>query len=288
MSRVLDYLKRYPLQVFYLLTFFISWGAVLLLIGGPTAIPGMPEETQKLLPLGVMAMLMGPSISGMLMIWVVEGESGRRNFRQRLLRWKVRAYWYAVALLTAPTVMIVSMLALSVINSEYLPSITSSPERSSLLMMGISYGLAAGVLEEIGWTGFVLPLMRSRYGLPATGLIMGFLWGAWHLIVNFWGSGDANGLLATDLLLPALFWSVVILPAYRVLMVWVHDNTGSLLVAMLMHMSLTACMITLNPLDPDLQLVYVVTFGSLLVLFAVIACVKAGRQAHQAPVGPEI
>ena len=39
------------------------------------------------------------------------------------------------------------------------------------------------------------------------------------------------------------------LPAYRVLMVWVYDRTGSLLVAMLMHVSLTASTLILQPLD---------------------------------------
>ena len=35
---------------------------------------------------------------------------------------------------------------------------------------------------------------------------------------------------------------------YRVLMVWVYDRTGSLLVAMLMHASLTASMLIFGPL----------------------------------------
>ena len=39
------------------------------------------------------------------------------------------------------------------------------------------------------------------------------------------------------------------LPAYRVLMVWVYDRTGSVLVAMLMHVSLTASTLILQPLD---------------------------------------
>ena len=38
-----------------------------------------------------------------------------------------------------------------------------------------------------------------------------------------------------------------IAPAYRVLMVWVYDRTGSLLVAMLMHGSLTATQLILMP-----------------------------------------
>jgi CAAX protease family protein len=38
------------------------------------------------------------------------------------------------------------------------------------------------------------------------------------------------------------------LPAYRVLMVWVYDRTGSLLVAILMHASLTTSSLILGPL----------------------------------------
>jgi len=38
------------------------------------------------------------------------------------------------------------------------------------------------------------------------------------------------------------------LPAYRLLMVWVYDRTGSLLVAMLMHASLVASQLILMPL----------------------------------------
>jgi hypothetical protein len=29
--------------------------------------------------------------------------------------------------------------------------------------MGMAVGLAAGILEEIGWTGFAIPRMRLRY-----------------------------------------------------------------------------------------------------------------------------
>ena len=69
---------------------------------------------------------------------------------------------------------------------------------------------------------------------------MGVLWGAWHFLPTFWGSGDSSGALSLSLLLPPCLFYVGVLPAYRVLMVWVYDRTGSLLVAMLMHASLTA------------------------------------------------
>jgi uncharacterized protein len=38
------------------------------------------------------------------------------------------------------------------------------------------------------------------------------------------------------------------LTAFRVLMVWVYDRTESIFVAMLMHLSITASLLILNPL----------------------------------------
>jgi membrane protease YdiL (CAAX protease family) len=108
--------------------------------------------------------------------------------------------------------------------------------------------LIAGVFEELGWTGFAIPRLRRRYGVLDTGLIVGFLWGAWHLLVNFWSSGTPSGALSLAPLLHSVIFSVGILPAYRLLMVWVYDRTGgSLLVAMLMHASLTASNVILAP-----------------------------------------
>jgi len=82
----------------------------------------------------------------------------------------------------------------------------------------------------------------------ATGLIVGGLWGAWHLLVNFWSSGTPSRTLMLSQLLTSLFFSFGILPAYRVLMVWVYDRTESVLVAWLMHAALTASNVILGPL----------------------------------------
>ena len=117
-----------------------------------------------------------------------------------------------------------------------------------------------GFFEELGWTGFAIPRMRLRYGILATGIIVGLLWGAWHFLL-FWESDSFSGAFPLALLLARLFsW----LPAYRVLMVWVYDRTESLLVAMLMHVSLVA---TLQIIDPSL------TGGRLLTFILVRAAV---------------
>ena len=86
----------------------------------------------------------------------------------------------------------------------------------------------------------MIPRLRLRFDALQTGAIVGFLWGAWHIPVNVLASVTPSGTLSVSNLLGALIFSFGILPTYRILMVWVYDHTESLLIAMLMHLSLTA------------------------------------------------
>jgi hypothetical protein len=45
---------------YYVLVFAISWGGILLVIGGPGTIPGTKEQVGRLAPLAILAMLAGP------------------------------------------------------------------------------------------------------------------------------------------------------------------------------------------------------------------------------------
>ena len=115
----------------------------------------------------------------------------------------------------------------------------------SLLATARAREASGNIAQAMGWTGAAVPRLRPRCGVLATGLIVGFLWGAWHFPL-FSGSGSSSGALPPALYLVVLLFSF--LPPYRVLMVWVYDRTGSLLVAMVMHFSLIVSNVILVPL----------------------------------------
>jgi uncharacterized protein len=129
------------------------------------------------------------------------------------------------------------LLTLSAFSIRFLPGILVSDDRPALVLSGTAIGLAAGVFEELGWTGFAIPRLRRQYRVLSTGLIVGLTWAAWHVLVAYWASGTVSGALSLTsyVLDPFLF-----LMPFRVLMVWVYDRSGSLLLAMFMHVSLTA------------------------------------------------
>jgi membrane protease YdiL (CAAX protease family) len=274
------FIKTHPVLTYFILTFVISWGGMLMVIG-PSGLPGTTEQINKLLPSTILALLAGPSVAGLLLTGLVHGKAGFRDFLSRLLKWRVGARWYAVAFLIAPLLFAAILFALLLFSPHFLPGIFATNDKVSHLMFGLVTGLAAGLIEEIGWTGFAIPNLRQRYSILTTGLIVGLLWATWHLLPAFWFSGIGSGALslASYMLDPLLF-----LVVFRVLMVWVYDRTGSLLVAMLMHMSLTTSTRILSPLaivGASLLTFDLVWFAAMCIIVAAVALANRGQLSRQ-------
>lgn len=241
-------IRRHPVLWYYVFVFGISWGGILAAVGGFSGIPGSPQQVEASFAVALPAMLAGPAVTGILMTAVVAGREGLRDLLSRLLRFRVGGRWYAAALLVTPLAMGVTPLVVSRVHPAFLPGIVASSDRMALVQFSLMAGLMAGIFEELGWTGFAVPRLLQRRSVLSTGLIVGALWAVWHFIINVWTSGDAAGVLDLHLFLHSFLFSVGILTAYRVLMVWVYHNTRSLLLAMLMHMSLTTGNILFVPL----------------------------------------
>jgi membrane protease YdiL (CAAX protease family) len=273
------FIKRYPVLTFYALVFAISWGGILIL-AGPSRIPGTTEEVERLFPFALVVQFAGPSIGGILMTGLVSGRAGLRELLSRSLRWRAGARWYAAALLTGPLLVAAVLFALTLVSPVFLPGIVTTDDRVALLLFGLAWGLiGGGFLEELGWTGFVVPRLRLRYDAFATGLIVGLLWGAWHFLIAFWASSALAGeqSLAT-FVAGFLAFYVAALPAYRVLMVWVYDRTANLLVAMLMHAFLSASTLILQPETTAGHLTWnLVLAAALWTIVAAVAVANRGQ-----------
>ena len=266
---------QHPILTYYALAFAISWGAILVLVG-----PGgflATTSTSPSFALVGFTSLLGPSVAGVLLTGFLDGRAGWRDLLARVRRWRVGVRWYAVALLTAPLVTILTLLALSLTSPAFVPAIVTAQDKASLLLSGIAVGLIVPVFEELGWTGFATPRLRLGHGVLGTGLFMGLLWGAWHLPI-FAGSAASSGSIP-----PALFMVVMLfswLPPYRVLMVWVYDRTQSVLVAMLMHMPIVVSQFVLTPeaLSGEAMFASLIATGvALWLVVGAVALANGGR-----------
>ena len=273
------FIRKHAVAAYFVLTFGISWGGFLFVVG-PGGFANTSWQTDGRFPFAVLAMLAGPSVTGFLLTGLFDGKSGIREILRRLLIWRVGAGWYGVAVLPAPLLAAAVLFALSLSS----PIFTAS-DKATVLLSGIAAGLTT-ILEELGWTGFAVPRLRRNHDVVTTGLIVGVMWGAWHFLQGLFISGTYSGALPLALFVPMNFFAAVAqLTAYRVLLVWVYDRTGSLLVVTLMHASLTASTIFIfTPLATGMSfLTYVWVLA--VALWVVVGAVAAahGEQLSRQP-----
>jgi CAAX protease family protein len=229
-----NWLNRHPLSGYFALAFGISWSGILIILAarGFDLSPMQPLEAGLIL----LAMLLGPSLSGLIVTVILEGRWGLHELGERLMNWRVGIRWYAVALLTIPTILLTILLLLSaVVDPAFAP-------RFQWALFAV--GLVAGSFEEIGWTGFATPRLLALQRLGIAGLSLGLTWAFWHMLVDFRYNIDALG--AAWLLEFTVVYIATLTP-YRMLMTWVYSNTQSLLLAILMHASFTGWLLVLFP-----------------------------------------
>lgn len=256
-------IHKHPIATYFFSTFVISWGAIFAVVG-PHGFPSTSKDIEMLLPWVVLAMLAGPSITGVSMIFIIYRWAGFQRLRVGLMpQWHHGLHWWLLALLIAPLTVTTVLVTLSCTDPVYMPVIFTSDDKANRVVTAFIYAFAAGFFEELGWTAFVVHEMGSRHGILATGFLVGIAWGAWHLLVAVWGSASTYepGAFSATAFLPQILFYTMVLPAYRILMVWIYVRTSCTSAAMVMHASLTASLpLVLAPLATglDLALAYLV------------------------------
>jgi membrane protease YdiL (CAAX protease family) len=285
------FITHHRVASYFLMAIAISWSGILL-VAQPHTLPAPPDEAQRLFAGVYLAMLLGPSAAG-LVVTAVQGHDALRDYRSRLTRWRVPMRWYAVAVCTAPLLVLLTTALVSMTSTPMMPAVLqggadpAGPVQANglpaFVLIGLAVGLGAGIFEELGWTGLAVPTLLERYGLATTGVAVGMVWGAWHYLAIHWGIGSALGdVPLLTYLVVALF---AFLPPYRMLMVWVYQHTQSTLVAIIMHMALTSSMLLLGPAVSGRELVkFDLAFGG--VLWAVVLVVLVVLAAERRPIIP--
>lgn len=274
------FIQKHAVLTYFALAIIFTWGCMAMVVY-PGGFPISEEQFETVGALVYVAMLVGPSGAALLLTGLLDGRAGFRQLGSRLIKWRLDARWYVIALLTAPVMITVILFGLSLISSEFQPAISTSNDKPALVLTSIVAGLAVGFFEELGWTGFAVPRLKRHYGVLTTGLIVGFVWGAWHF-PPFWKGDTFYATIPLVLLLGQLFsW----LPPYRILMVLVYDRTESLLLCILMHASLMAGLSALVPaeLSGTTLLTWIFTWAvALWTIVGVGAMLKGKRLSRQA------
>jgi len=203
---------RFPIASFTIIAFAISWGIWLpLLIGS-----ALPSHTALAL---YYAGVIGPTAAAFLC-------AGGTPLLKRITRWRVPAVWYATAI-TLPFVIRAFAVAAEVGSRIELRPIESIARTTALMVLLVPF-------EEIGWRGYLLPIMQRRYSPLAASLVVGVIWALWHGPLAWAGVGFQQSEQPWHYM---LWFTASILPI-SCLATWIFNGSGeSVPVVTLFHIA---------------------------------------------------
>jgi uncharacterized protein len=216
--------RRHPVGMFFALAFLLTWA-----VWVPRALASQGVISASWLQeLGRMWSY-GPAWAAVIVAALI-GKDALRDLGARLVRWRVRWWWYAAVLLGPATFWILVLLVLRTLGwsaGVALPPLFSAGPVGVVPVL-LALALTDGLGEETGWRGFALPRQLTRTGFLTGSLVLGLAWATWHLPL-VWTEGSALFGISP--------WVLVLeLPAMAVVYTFVFLHTaGSALIAILLH-----------------------------------------------------
>jgi membrane protease YdiL (CAAX protease family) len=262
------FIKKHPVVCYFILTFLLSWLGAFILVA-PKLFSGqsIPKIDGILMfPL----MLIGPVTASFILTALTEGETGVKNLLARISKWKAPLKCYVIAFIIPLCLILIALFILQ--------TFVSPVFKPNFFPLGFLFGIPAGFFEEIGWTGYAYPKMRLKFSVIKTALIVGFLWGLWHLpVIDFLGAATPH----EQYLLRFFIAFIAILAAMRVIMMWIYSKTNSMPLVQVMHVVSTGCLVTLGPfnISPAQESLWYASYAIILWItaFSILLLAKPGK-----------
>ena len=272
-------LARHPLVCFFIIAYAGTWLFELPYVLSGYGVGLLPTRNPVLLWTSHVSVFMGPFLAAFVMTGATEGRAGVRRLLRRFVLWRVGLGWYLFVLVGVPALFVLSLIVLPGVLGSVQGLGALLPPLSLLGWFVYAFFPGGALGEEPGWRGFALPRLQSLHGPLVGSLILGPLWGLWHLPLFFtpW-----NELTAFNVVVFVLATTCL-----AIMYTWVFNNTkGSVLMAILIHASFNASVTgILAPLFPapileDYGLLPIL--GGFGVFAVVLVALTRGRLGYRA------
>lgn len=166
-----------------------------------------------------------PMIAASILVYQDEKLLGVKNLLKRAFDYRriTKKVWYVPIIILIPFIYVLTYVIMYLVGLP-VPTVWNPPILTPLLFIAFFFA-AAG--EELGYTGYVTDPMQARYTALTTSIIIGLIHGVWHFPSEI-SIGQSLGLI--------IWGGVILAVSFRILTVWLYNNTGkSVFAAILFH-----------------------------------------------------
>ncbi len=212
-----DLKKSHPL-VFFVLVFALSipfW--IISLALGKSALPDN-------IPVTDIGATLTPLFAAGVLVYMENGRSGLKCFLARLFDYKriKSKRWLLTAMFLLPALYVMTY---AVMRLAAFP-LAQQLNLSTSLLGALALFTVAATVEEFGYSAYATDALQNKFSALATALMIGLPWALWHL-PSMIKMGQTSQLIV---------WGLLATIAFRVLTVWLYNNTNcSLFAVVLAH-----------------------------------------------------
>ena len=219
--------RKYPALSLFVLAVILGTPPLVAINAGQ-----LPESADQLAAFS-------PILAAIILAAIEGRKGGVRELLGRVTIWRVGLQWWAFVLLFG---VIPAVAALYLFNMFGGPAVDWGGLKplSSFIPSLIILTIMAGMGEEFGWRGFAMPRLQTRYNALVSSLIIGLLWGMWHIPLFLTKGTIQSKWLAEAGWIAPLGYTVFCM-AWSIQYTWVFNNTkGSVLLAAVLHGAVNA------------------------------------------------
>jgi membrane protease YdiL (CAAX protease family) len=227
-------------NTFLIITFCWSWS--FWITGLHLLNEGVSQESFDNFLILFFAGVYGPTVSAVVTTFFFDGVSGITELLKKLVHWKVPLLNYLFVVFLPIIFVLIGIGVYKLFIGDI-----GNFDKMGFLSIPVTLwaGLYAGPLgEELGWRGFLLPDLQNRFSTLKSSLILGIIWFFWHTPL-FWapfGTLVSSGNVSIVSVLTYLAMIICL----SIIMTWlVMNSKGSVLIAVLFHLSINAGIVLL-------------------------------------------
>jgi membrane protease YdiL (CAAX protease family) len=225
-------MHQYRPTIYFALAFAITW-----VNGFILAVQSHQGGDKSIINL--LLAYMGPFIAALIMMYVFADKAFRADFRRRIFDLgRINRRYLPFVLFFLPLAMVISII-ISIAFGQPIEQLRFAEEfkvfeGEAILSMIIL--VLVPVMEELGWRGYGVDSLASKFYLFGTSIIFGVLWSIWHLPV-FFIKGSYQSTLLEQSPLFALNFFVGIIPLAIIMNYLYYKNQRSIALIALFHVT---------------------------------------------------